>query len=163
MAIQLGISSPENVFGYLSNRFASVVDEVFGHPRHERQQHESDNDQLRYERDRSVLHLRDRLQQTHQDAHDQRRHDRRCEQHSRRSLQRDAQDRPRTRYHRQTPAHTGWKLDSSMTTTRCHPSTSTNSISFRGNEIVDGGTMTQPIDIVTLETTRSTITKGRKT
>ncbi len=43
-----------------------------------------------------------------------------------------------------------------------HPSTSTNSISLKGSEISTGDSIIMPIDISTLATTRSMMTKGMK-
>ncbi len=54
-----------------------------------------------------------------------------------------------------------WKLSSSISTTKCQPSTNTNSSSLKGNEINTGGSMSMPIEIVTLATTISRITNGR--
>ena len=54
------------------------------------------------------------------------------------------------------------KLDASVPSSKAQPSTSTNSISLNGNEISMGDNIIIPIDIRTLETTRSMIRKGMK-
>ena len=45
---------------------------------------------------------------------------------------------------------------------RCHPSTSTNNISFIGSETITGDIIIMPIDIRTLATTMSMTRKGMK-
>src|SRR5260370_13376075 len=54
------------------------------------------------------------------------------------------------------------KLCASEPISNCHPSTSTNSISLNGSEIVAGETIIIPIDISTLATTMSMIRNGMK-
>ena len=48
-----------------------------------------------------------------------------------------------------------------MPTTSRQPSTRTNSISLKGSEIITGGSISMPIEIVTLATTMSRIRNGR--
>jgi hypothetical protein len=66
-----------------------------------------------------------------------------------------AEDPPR-RDHHQDP-----KLSKSMPTTSRQPSTRTKSISLKGSEIMTGGSINMPMEIVTLAMTISKITKGK--
>jgi hypothetical protein len=52
------------------------------------------------------------------------------------------------------------KLSTIDPTIKFHPSTNTNNISFKGNEIMIGGSIIIPMDINTEATTRSTTRKG---
>src|SRR3954447_8827582 len=130
-------------------------DERVEHPRAGDRHDGDQRDDLRDERERLLLDLRDRLEdRDHQADHQA------GEEHRRGHLHGD-------RHHRDDEADDGvlrhvWNELTRDDVTRFQPPTRTNSRILNGREMNDGGSIIIPIDISVEETTRSMIRNGRK-
>src|SRR5678815_472287 len=151
MAIGAGAlpDHPGNTF----DEAARVFDQRAQHPGAGERQHGGHRQQFRDERQRHLVDLRRSLEDTDDETHGQR-----GQQQRRRQQQRDfegmaADGDDGFGGHRK-------KLCARVPMTSAQPSMSTNNMILNGNEISTGDNIIMPMDMRTLATTRSMITKG---
>src|SRR5581483_4121747 len=127
-------------------------DQRIEHPRREQQHRAEHREDLRHERQRRLVDLRDRLKHADQQP------DHEAQSEHRRGHEQHRLERAASQIHDHVRRH--WKDLTMEPTTRYHPSASTNRISLNGSEITTGGSSIMPIDMSTLATTRSTMRNG---